>query len=171
MTSEEVERPRFVTGGYGRHRYQWVNIKWTLDLQPLTLDSLVSTLDKNLHSLPFHRRKSSISNFLTASRKTCWKLFISPSEDKIASLSLKKINLQAAAIIPNNNPSSFNKVCKGRNRDVICRYGNHKSDIQKICHSIPDVMTYKRLRFQYNNSLHIVKIFTEVHTNRINLRK
>ena len=25
MTSEEEERPRFVTGGYGRHRCQWVN--------------------------------------------------------------------------------------------------------------------------------------------------
>ena len=24
MTSEEEERPRFVTGGYGRHRCQWV---------------------------------------------------------------------------------------------------------------------------------------------------
>ena len=24
MTSEEEERPRFVTGGYGRHRRQWV---------------------------------------------------------------------------------------------------------------------------------------------------
>ena len=26
MTSEE-ERPRFITGGYGRHRRQWVNKK------------------------------------------------------------------------------------------------------------------------------------------------
>ena len=26
MTSEEEERPSFVTGGYGRHRRQWVNI-------------------------------------------------------------------------------------------------------------------------------------------------
>ena len=25
MTSEVVERPRFVTGSYGRHRSQWVN--------------------------------------------------------------------------------------------------------------------------------------------------
>ena len=25
MTSEEEERPSFVTGGYGRHRRQWVN--------------------------------------------------------------------------------------------------------------------------------------------------
>ena len=25
MTSEEEERPRFVTGGYGQHRRQWVN--------------------------------------------------------------------------------------------------------------------------------------------------
>ena len=25
MTSEEEERPRFVTGGYGRHRRQWIN--------------------------------------------------------------------------------------------------------------------------------------------------
>ena len=25
MTSEEEERPRFVTGGYGWHRHQWVN--------------------------------------------------------------------------------------------------------------------------------------------------
>ena len=25
MTSEEEERPRFVTGGYERHRRQWVN--------------------------------------------------------------------------------------------------------------------------------------------------
>ena len=24
MTSEEEERPSFVTGGYGRHRHQWV---------------------------------------------------------------------------------------------------------------------------------------------------
>ena len=24
MTSEEEERPSFVTGGYGRHRRQWV---------------------------------------------------------------------------------------------------------------------------------------------------
>ena len=24
MTSEEEERPRFVMGGYGRHRHQWV---------------------------------------------------------------------------------------------------------------------------------------------------
>ena len=26
MTSEEEERPRFVTGGYGRHRRQWVKV-------------------------------------------------------------------------------------------------------------------------------------------------
>ena len=25
MTSEEEERPSFITGGYGRHRRQWVN--------------------------------------------------------------------------------------------------------------------------------------------------
>ena len=27
MMSEEEERPRFVTGGYGRHRCQWVDKK------------------------------------------------------------------------------------------------------------------------------------------------
>jgi len=27
MTSEVEERPRLVTGGYGRHRHQWVNLK------------------------------------------------------------------------------------------------------------------------------------------------
>ena len=27
MTSEEEERPSFVTGGYERHRRQWVNIE------------------------------------------------------------------------------------------------------------------------------------------------
>ena len=26
MTSKEEERPRFTTGGYGRHRHQWVNL-------------------------------------------------------------------------------------------------------------------------------------------------
>jgi len=26
MTSEVEERPRLVTGGYGRHRRQWVNV-------------------------------------------------------------------------------------------------------------------------------------------------
>ena len=26
MASEEEERPRFVTGGYGRHRRQWVKV-------------------------------------------------------------------------------------------------------------------------------------------------
>ena len=28
MTSEVEERPRFVTGGYRRHRSQWVNIPY-----------------------------------------------------------------------------------------------------------------------------------------------
>ena len=31
MTSEVEERPRLVTGGYGRHRRQWVNEQdWNL---------------------------------------------------------------------------------------------------------------------------------------------
>ena len=85
--------------------------------------------------------KSSISNFLTASRKIYRKPFIllfvlfgflvlTCSESKSASLLLNKPNLHAAAIISNNKPSSFNKVCKRRDRDGSFRYASHKSDIK-----------------------------------------
>ena len=49
------------------------------------------------------------------------------SQDAIPSSSLNQSNLPAASIIPNNKPSSLNKVYNDGNRDVTCRYITRKS--------------------------------------------
>ena len=45
MTSEVEERPRYVTGDYGRHRNQWVNLQMSLLLH--WAPKVVETLLKN----------------------------------------------------------------------------------------------------------------------------
>ena len=46
MTSEEGKRPRFVTGGYGQHRRQWVNHILSL-LQPFFSSKSYWLLEKS----------------------------------------------------------------------------------------------------------------------------
>ena len=130
--------------------------------------------------------KLSISNFLTASRKICWKPFIllfvvfgflvpTCSESKTASLLLpNKPNLHAAAIISNNKPSSFNKVCKRRDCDGSCRYASHKSDIKYATRSRMWWLTKWLSKFSvqhYSCPYKLVIIVTEVHMHCTNLRK
>ena len=44
MTSEVEERPRFVTGGYGRHKSQWVKKIKPKKTKPLHMHNFVSYL-------------------------------------------------------------------------------------------------------------------------------
>ena len=52
MTSEEEEWSRFVTGGYGRHRSQWVE---TCSARSFIYDSMI--VRENMHGLSSHKER------------------------------------------------------------------------------------------------------------------
>ena len=65
MTSEEEERPSFITGGYGRHRCQWVNRvvfkKTTTTTRPLHYQSQHASVTTTFPSCKTHLEAIMIS--------------------------------------------------------------------------------------------------------------
>ena len=68
MTSEEEERPRFITGSYGRHKHQWVNAATNLTNTIMTVSKIINTstvLYYQLKVFTFHWPRNKLTMEMT----------------------------------------------------------------------------------------------------------
>ena len=107
MTSEEDERPRFVTGGYGWHRRQWVK------MVKINTDSMIS-------QEIFLEWSSNLAPSIKVKRGTKWYLLCCWHNSFLLVLSKYKLKFPVFSLTKNHLLPKIYRRAFWQNRNFVC---------------------------------------------------